>query len=137
MNLFVIPAQAPKVKITSICRGIIPFLVAPVDPHRAYVPVSRLGALAAEGALRLTEPAAHRAGAPGLFGRSGRVARRLKRASASDSKMRGFAVDEVAPCVTRRPQKSPVGVKIRASSLPETGSGPARVIFVQQWSGND
>jgi TRAP-type C4-dicarboxylate transport system permease large subunit len=29
MNLFVIQAQAPDVKITSIYRGIIPFLVAP------------------------------------------------------------------------------------------------------------
>jgi tripartite ATP-independent transporter DctM subunit len=30
MNLFVIQAQAPEVKITSIYRGIIPFLVAPL-----------------------------------------------------------------------------------------------------------
>ena len=30
MNLFVIQAQAPDVKITSIYRGIIPFLVAPL-----------------------------------------------------------------------------------------------------------
>ena len=29
MNLFVIQAQAPDVKITAIYRGIIPFLVAP------------------------------------------------------------------------------------------------------------
>jgi TRAP-type C4-dicarboxylate transport system permease large subunit len=29
MNLFVIQAQAPDVKITSIYRGIVPFLVAP------------------------------------------------------------------------------------------------------------
>jgi TRAP-type C4-dicarboxylate transport system permease large subunit len=29
MNLFVIQAQAPDLKITSIYRGIIPFLVAP------------------------------------------------------------------------------------------------------------
>ncbi|MFL5050354.1 MAG: TRAP transporter large permease subunit [Xanthobacteraceae bacterium] len=30
MNLFVIQAQAPQVKITSIYRGIIPFLIAPM-----------------------------------------------------------------------------------------------------------
>jgi C4-dicarboxylate transporter, DctM subunit len=30
MNLFVIQAQAPDVKITSIYRGIIPFLLAPL-----------------------------------------------------------------------------------------------------------
>jgi TRAP-type C4-dicarboxylate transport system permease large subunit len=30
MNLFVIQAQAPDVKITSIYRGIIPFLIAPL-----------------------------------------------------------------------------------------------------------
>jgi TRAP-type C4-dicarboxylate transport system permease large subunit len=30
MNLFVIQAQAPNVKITSIYRGIIPFLIAPL-----------------------------------------------------------------------------------------------------------
>ena len=30
MNLFVIQAQAPEVRITSIYRGIIPFLVAPL-----------------------------------------------------------------------------------------------------------
>jgi TRAP-type C4-dicarboxylate transport system permease large subunit len=29
MNLFVIQAQAPDIKITSIYRGIIPFLIAP------------------------------------------------------------------------------------------------------------
>ena len=29
MNLFVIQAQAPDVKITSIYRGIVPFLIAP------------------------------------------------------------------------------------------------------------
>jgi len=30
MNLFVIQAQAPDVKITSIYRGIVPFLIAPL-----------------------------------------------------------------------------------------------------------
>jgi len=30
MNLFVIQAQAPEIKITSIYRGILPFLVAPL-----------------------------------------------------------------------------------------------------------
>jgi TRAP-type C4-dicarboxylate transport system permease large subunit len=30
MNLFVIQAQAPDVEITSIYRGIIPFLIAPM-----------------------------------------------------------------------------------------------------------
>jgi TRAP-type C4-dicarboxylate transport system permease large subunit len=30
MNLFIIQAQAPDIKITSIYRGIIPFLVAPL-----------------------------------------------------------------------------------------------------------
>ena len=30
MNLFVIQAQAPDIKITSIYRGIIPFLIAPL-----------------------------------------------------------------------------------------------------------
>jgi tripartite ATP-independent transporter DctM subunit len=30
MNLFVIQAQAPEIKITSIYRGIVPFLVAPI-----------------------------------------------------------------------------------------------------------
>jgi len=30
MNLFVIQAQAPDIRITSIYRGIIPFLVAPL-----------------------------------------------------------------------------------------------------------
>src|SRR5665647_506648 len=30
MNLFVIQAQAPEIKITSIYRGIIPFLIAPI-----------------------------------------------------------------------------------------------------------
>ena len=30
MNLFVIQAQAPDVKITAIYRGIVPFLVAPL-----------------------------------------------------------------------------------------------------------
>jgi len=30
MNLFVIQAQAPDVKITAINRGIIPFLIAPL-----------------------------------------------------------------------------------------------------------
>ena len=39
MNLFVIQAQAPDVKITSIYRGIIPFLVAPFAADCAVVPV--------------------------------------------------------------------------------------------------
>ena len=30
MNLFVIQAQAPDVRITSIYRGIVPFLIAPL-----------------------------------------------------------------------------------------------------------
>jgi C4-dicarboxylate transporter DctM subunit len=30
MNLFVIQAQAPEIKITSIYRGILPFLIAPI-----------------------------------------------------------------------------------------------------------
>jgi TRAP-type C4-dicarboxylate transport system permease large subunit len=30
MNLFVIQAQAPEIKITSIYRGILPFLIAPL-----------------------------------------------------------------------------------------------------------
>lgn len=29
MNLFIIQAQAPEVKLTSIYRGILPFLIAP------------------------------------------------------------------------------------------------------------
>ena len=30
MNLFVIQAQAPEIRITSIYRGIVPFLAAPL-----------------------------------------------------------------------------------------------------------
>jgi C4-dicarboxylate transporter DctM subunit len=30
MNLFVIQAQAPDIKLTSIYRGVVPFLVAPI-----------------------------------------------------------------------------------------------------------
>ena len=51
MNLFVIQAQAPDVKITSIYRGIIPFLVAPFAADRADVSVPGAGAVAAGRAL--------------------------------------------------------------------------------------
>src|SRR5262245_45134730 len=88
-------------------------------------------------ALPTTPPRAIALGAPVWSAAPGPSRGRLEPASASDSKIRGFAVDGAAPCVTRRPQKSPVGAKIRASSLPETGSGRSRVIFVQQWPGND
>ena len=56
MNLFVIQAQAPDMKITSIYRGIIPFLVAPFAADRAAVPVPRHCAVAAGGALRQLSP---------------------------------------------------------------------------------
>ena len=45
MNLFVIQAHAPDVKITSIYRGIVPFLFAPLVLDRADVSVSRRLAL--------------------------------------------------------------------------------------------
>ena len=53
MNLFVIQAQAPDVKITSIYRGIIPFLVAPLILIVLLFLFPRPGAVAAEGAVRL------------------------------------------------------------------------------------
>jgi len=46
MNLFVIPAQAPEVRITQHLSRNHSVSRRSVDPHRADVPVSRLGALA-------------------------------------------------------------------------------------------
>ena len=49
MNLFVIQAQAPDIKITSIYRGILPFLIAPFVADRSSVPVSTIGAVVTQG----------------------------------------------------------------------------------------
>ncbi len=53
MNLFVIQAQAPDIKITSIYRGIMPFLDRAAGADRSLVPVSAARAVAAACAVPL------------------------------------------------------------------------------------
>jgi len=132
MYLFVIQPQASEVKGHQHLSWNHSVARRRVDPHRADLPVFRPGALAAESSTaERARPRDRVGGAPSVWPPRAE-SRRLEPASASDSKIRGFAVDEVAPSVTRRPQKSPVGAKIRASLSPEAGSGLAQVIFVQQ-----
>ena len=54
MNLFVIQAQAPEIKITDIYRGIIPFLVAPFVLIVILFMWPRPGAVAAQGPVQVT-----------------------------------------------------------------------------------
>ena len=58
MNLFVIQAHAPDIKITAIYRGIVPFLVAPLVLIVLMFLFPRHRAVAAEGALRVSVAAA-------------------------------------------------------------------------------